>query len=167
MTGLGYIKAYLSRWIDTVAAAIVELLASFRARRSVRVAEQDVAVVATPAVSRQGHRAAGRADERASSGILPRRAATGNDAAGPSTGGLGSAGLGSAGLDSAGLDSAGLDSAGLGSAGARAGGSSAGGGYRGTDPAGARTAVLDSAGHHDDSLASAGLAGWYGKLEAV
>ncbi|MEA2936221.1 MAG: ral secretion pathway protein [Variibacter sp.] len=41
MTGLGDLKVYLARWIDTVAAAIVALLASLRARRSVRITEQD------------------------------------------------------------------------------------------------------------------------------
>jgi general secretion pathway protein L len=41
MNGLTDIKAYLARWIDTVAAAIVALLASLRARRTVTVTEQD------------------------------------------------------------------------------------------------------------------------------
>jgi general secretion pathway protein L len=41
MNGFGDIKAYLARWIDTVAAAIVDLLTSFRTRKSVRIAEED------------------------------------------------------------------------------------------------------------------------------
>lgn len=41
MNGLGDIKAYLTRWIDTVAAAIVSLLTSFRTRKSVRIVEED------------------------------------------------------------------------------------------------------------------------------
>jgi general secretion pathway protein L len=44
MTGLGDITAYLSRWIDSVAAAITGML-SVRARRSVQVTEQDGAFV--------------------------------------------------------------------------------------------------------------------------
>ena len=41
MNGLGDIKAYLARWIDAVAAAIVTLLSSFRTRKSVQVTEDD------------------------------------------------------------------------------------------------------------------------------
>jgi general secretion pathway protein L len=41
MNGLGDIKAYLARWIDAVAAAIVALLSSFRARKRVQVTEED------------------------------------------------------------------------------------------------------------------------------
>jgi len=41
MSGLTDIKAYLARWLDTVAAAIVALLASLRARRRVEITEQD------------------------------------------------------------------------------------------------------------------------------
>jgi len=41
MNGLGDIKAYLARWIDAVAAAIVALLSSFRTRKSVQVTEDD------------------------------------------------------------------------------------------------------------------------------
>ena len=41
MTGLDDIKAYLARWIDWVAAAIVGALTSFRTRKSVQVVEED------------------------------------------------------------------------------------------------------------------------------
>ena len=41
MNSLGDIKVYLTRWLDTVAAAIVALLSSFRARRNVQVTERD------------------------------------------------------------------------------------------------------------------------------
>jgi general secretion pathway protein L len=41
MTGLGDIKVFLARWIDTVAAAIVAVLSSFGTRKSVQVIEQD------------------------------------------------------------------------------------------------------------------------------
>ncbi|MBV8837976.1 MAG: PilN domain-containing protein [Alphaproteobacteria bacterium] len=41
MNGVPDIKAYLSRWIDTVAAAIVALLLSLRRRNTVEVIEQD------------------------------------------------------------------------------------------------------------------------------
>ena len=41
MNGLGDIKAWLTRWIDTVALAIVTLASSLRARRKVDVVEQD------------------------------------------------------------------------------------------------------------------------------
>jgi general secretion pathway protein L len=41
MTGLGDITAYLSRWIDSVAAAIVGLLNAFRSRKSVQVIEEE------------------------------------------------------------------------------------------------------------------------------
>ena len=40
MNGLGDIKAFVARWIDTVAAAIVGLL-TFRTRKSVQVVEED------------------------------------------------------------------------------------------------------------------------------
>jgi general secretion pathway protein L len=41
MNGLGDIKAWLTRWIDTVALAIVTLASSLRARRKIEVIEQD------------------------------------------------------------------------------------------------------------------------------
>lgn len=41
MNGLDDIKGWLTRWIDTVALAIVTLLSSLRARRKVDVVEQD------------------------------------------------------------------------------------------------------------------------------
>jgi general secretion pathway protein L len=41
MTGLGDIKAFVARALDSVAAAIVALLTSFRTRRSVQVIEED------------------------------------------------------------------------------------------------------------------------------
>ena len=41
MNGLGDIKIFVARWIDTVAAAIVGLLTSFRTRKSVQVVEED------------------------------------------------------------------------------------------------------------------------------
>jgi general secretion pathway protein L len=41
MNGLGDIKAFIARWIDMVAAAIVGLLTSFRTRKSVQVVEED------------------------------------------------------------------------------------------------------------------------------
>ena len=41
MNGLGDIKAFIARWIDIVAAAIVGLLTSFRTRKSVQVTEED------------------------------------------------------------------------------------------------------------------------------
>jgi len=40
MNGLGDIKAFIARWIDIVAAAIVSLLTSFRTRKSVQVIEE-------------------------------------------------------------------------------------------------------------------------------
>src|SRR5262245_61899248 len=41
MSGLSDITAYLTRWIDTVAAAIISLLSSLRGRKRVPVIEQD------------------------------------------------------------------------------------------------------------------------------
>lgn len=41
MNGLGDIKAFVARWIDTVAASIVGALTSFRTRKSVQVIEED------------------------------------------------------------------------------------------------------------------------------
>jgi general secretion pathway protein L len=41
MNGLGDIKVFVARWIDTVAAAIVGVLTSFRTRKSVQVVEED------------------------------------------------------------------------------------------------------------------------------
>src|SRR5262245_61223289 len=41
MNGLGDIKAWLTRWIDTVALAVVTLVSSLRARRKIEVIEQD------------------------------------------------------------------------------------------------------------------------------
>src|ERR1044072_5769582 len=41
MNGLGDIKAFVARWIDTVAASIVGLLTSFRTHKSVQVVEED------------------------------------------------------------------------------------------------------------------------------
>ena len=41
MSGLGDITTFLSRWIDTVAAAIIAMLSSFGSRKRVRVTEED------------------------------------------------------------------------------------------------------------------------------
>jgi len=41
MTGLADIRAFVSRWIDSVAAAIVGARTSLRSRRSVQVIEEE------------------------------------------------------------------------------------------------------------------------------
>src|SRR5215210_6366205 len=41
MTGFDGIKAFFSRWIDSVAAAIVSLFSSFATRKSVQMIEED------------------------------------------------------------------------------------------------------------------------------
>ena len=64
MNGLGDIKAFVARWIDSVAAAIVGVLTSFRTRKSVQVIEEDNGTLRDPGRRRARHavRAAVRAD---------------------------------------------------------------------------------------------------------
>jgi len=52
MNGLGDIKAFVARWIDTVAAGIVGLLTSFRTRKSVQVTEEDDGTLVISAAGR-------------------------------------------------------------------------------------------------------------------
>ena len=54
MNGLGGIKVFVARWIDTVAAAIVGLLTASRTRKSVQVAEEDNGTFVISAAGRGG-----------------------------------------------------------------------------------------------------------------